>query len=583
MKKYLLPLVVAFLFSSCDFSNYTLEYETDFTTVFEKSGGEETATYQEVITYYEDLAKAYPNVKLQKMGETDSGEALHLALFSVNGTFDLEDLRQDHSILLINNGIHPGESDGIDATMMLFRDLAQDSIVVPENTVIATIPVYNIGGALNRNTTTRTNQNGPKEYGFRGNARNFDLNRDFIKADTRNTRSFYEIFHYVKPDVFVDTHVSNGADYQYTLTHLFTQHNKLGGKLGEYLDIEMIPALENALNRKKREITPYVNVFNDVPEKGFSQFLDHPRYSTGYTGLWGTLGMMVETHMLKPYDKRVWATYELLRSMIDITDEDTQYIKDLRTRALKDNLNKKNFRFNFVPDSTKPTSLSFKGYEASRLKSEVTGLKRLKYDTAKPFTKEILYYNQFKPTQQVKIPGGYIIPRSWWNIVELLEMNNIKLEPFKKDTTLQVEVYHIEDYETKNAPFEGHYLHENTKVASNKERVKIRKGDFYVSTQQAGINYLLETLEPEAPDSFFNWNFFDSVLQQKEHFSPYVFEEIALEYLKNNKKTEEEFSAKKATHPEFAKNWYSQLNWIHKRSGHYEKAHLRYPIFRVPR
>src|SRR5690606_21518973 len=211
----------------------------------------------------------------------------------------------------------------------------------------------NVGGALNRNSYTRANQNGPESYGFRGNARNFDLNRDFIKADTKNTRSFYEIFHYVKPDVFIDTHVSNGADYQYTLTHLFSQHNKLGGDLGRYLHQNLMPELHRSLSKKEWDITPYVNVFNQVPEKGFTQFNDHPRYSTGYTSLWNTLGMMVETHMLKPYDQRVWGTYELLRSMVEITDVDAEYIRKIRATANKAQREKKVYRFNYVPDSSR--------------------------------------------------------------------------------------------------------------------------------------------------------------------------------------------------------------------------------------
>ena len=583
MKRFLSVLLLLFIFSSCDFSNYILKTDYDFDTVFEKSEGKETATYPEVIEYYSNLAAVYPNVSIQEMGITDSGEPLHLAIYSPAGNFDLEELRKDHSILLINNGIHPGESDGIDATMMLFRDLAQDSIAVPKNTVIATIPVYNIGGALNRNSTTRTNQNGPKSYGFRGNARNYDLNRDFIKADTRNTLAFYEIFHTVKPDVFIDNHVSNGADYQYTLTHLFTQHNKLGGDLGKYLNAEMMPGLKKALERKDWDITPYVNVFNEVPEKGFSQFMDLPRYSTGYTSLWNTLGMMVETHMLKPYDKRVRGTYELMRSMIDITDEDTKLIKRLRAQANRNFRNKTNFEFNFVPDSTKPSTLQFKGYEGEQIESEVTGSQRLKYNRNEPFTQEITYYNNFKPTQQVEIPKGYIIPQGWWNVLELLEANQVEMQVYKKDTMLQAEAYRITDYQTRNSPYEGHYLHYDTQVEKSTTEINIRKGDVFIPTDQPAIRYLLETLEPEATDSFFNWNFFDSILQQKEGFSPYVFEDIAEELLEDYPEIEEEFIQKKQNDSEFAASWYAQLEWLHKKSDHYEKAHLRYPVFRVAR
>src|SRR5690606_17769438 len=259
---------------------------TDFITVFEKSNGIETATYQETIDFYTNLAEIHPQIAIQSIGETDSGRPLHLVILNPDNEFTFEHIRKTKRILLINNGIHPGEPDGIDATMLLFRDIALGKVIAPKNTVLVTIPIYNIGGSLNRNSTSRTNQNGPKDYGFRGNARNFDLNRDFIKCDTKNSKSFAQIFHLVQPDVFIDNHVSNGADYQYTLTHLFTQHNKLGGDLGKYLHTEMMPSLEQKLSIKNWDITPYVNVFNEVPEKGFSQFMDSPRYSTGYAALW---------------------------------------------------------------------------------------------------------------------------------------------------------------------------------------------------------------------------------------------------------------------------------------------------------
>lgn len=583
MKKVIFPLLLLLTLSACDFSKYILEQDLSFTTVFEESGGTETATYQQVIDHYEDLAAVYPTIELQIIGETDAGKPLHLAIFSQNKHFDLDDLREDHTILLINNGIHPGESDGIDATMMLFRDLVQDSIPVPENTVIATIPVYNIGGALNRNSFTRTNQQGPKAYGFRGNARNYDLNRDFIKADTKNTRSFYEIFHLVDPDIFIDTHVSNGADYQYTLTHLFTQHNQMGGEIGNYVNNSLRPQLEKALQEKDWDITPYVNIFNEVPEKGFTQFLDLPRYSTGYASLWNTPGMMVETHMLKPYDKRVWGTYELLRSMIEIADKDAKQIKQLRAQAFKTFPTQETYAFDFKTDSTLFRKLRFKGYEADRIESEVTGAMRLKYDTTRPFTREVDYFDTFKATRQVDIPKGYIIPQGWWPILQLLELNHVEMQEFEKDTVMQAQVYRIADYKTRNRAYEGHYPHYDTRVTSSRQNVTIRRGDFFVPIDQRAAKYLMATLEPEAPDSFFNWNFFDSVLQQKEGFSPYVFEDIAREFLDDHPEIEEEFLAKKENDPDFAGSWYAQLEWIHKRSDHYEKAHLRYPIFRVDR
>lgn len=576
MKKIIVLLI---LVVSCKSETSTSDF--DFTTRFETSNGTQTPEYTEVISYYEQLAKAYPQIHMQAIGETDSGNPLHIITLNPDAIFDFVDIRKNKRILLVNNGIHPGESDGIDATMMLFRDIVQGKIEVPKKTVLVAIPIYNIGGSLNRNTGTRANQNGPEEYGFRGNARNYDLNRDFIKSDTKNAKAFAQIYHLVQPDVFIDNHVSNGADYQYTLTHLFTQHNKLGGELGNYLHTTMHPELERKLTEKDWDITPYVNVFNSTPEKGFSQFIDSPRYSTGYTTLFNTLGMMVETHMLKPYKPRVEGTYELMKSMIEITEEQNEVIANLRKDVWKAYKEKGEYPISWVVDTTQSSTLNFKGYEGSFVQSEITGAMRLKYDRSKPFTKEVNYRNYFKATEQVSIPEAYLIPRGWHTVIDLLKLNNIEMTSFENDTTLTVESYRIEDYKTRTNAYEGHYSHYNTKVSVESKTIKFSKGDYLVSTNQSGIRYLLETMEPAAPDSFFNWNFFDTILQQKEGFSPYVFEDTAKQLLDTDSELKVEFEAKKATEERFAANWYAQLNWIFERSNGYEKAHMQYPVYRI--
>ncbi|MBW2936557.1 M14 family metallopeptidase [Aureisphaera sp. CAU 1614] len=584
MKKILSISFVLFFLFSCNKTEKTTTI--DFITRFETSKGTETPTYEEVISYYKKLAETYPTIVMYKMGMTDSGEPLHLVVFNPNRKVDTRletefSKTENKNILLINNGIHPGESDGIDASMLLLRDFAQGKIAPPENTIIAVIPIYNIGGALNRNSGSRTNQNGPIEYGFRGNARNFDLNRYFIKADSKNAKAFAEIFHLVNPDMFIDNHVSNGADYQYTLTHLFTQHNKLGGELGTYLHTSFMPQLEDSLVQKKWDITPYVNLFNRTPETGFSQFMDYPRYSTGYTTLYNTLGMMVETHMLKPYKQRVEGTYELMRSFINIAEKDASKIKELRKNSFNNFTTGNSYPITWTIDSSKTATLQFKGYEGTMEPSNITGASRLKYHRDQPFTKPVIYYNEFKAVESIKIPSAYIIPKGYWNVIDQLKNNQITLTEVKKDTLISAEVYKIKNYETFNNPYEGHYPHYNTQVETFEEEVSVKKGDFMVSTQQPGIRYLLETLEPMAVDSFFNWNYFDTILQQKEGFSPYVWEDLAEAFLNEHPEIKTEFETKKTTEPNFAANWFAQLDWIHKQSSNYEKSHLRYPIVRV--
>lgn len=557
------------------------EVALDFPTPFESSDGTTTATYDEVIKFYIKLAREFPKINIQTIGTTDSGKPLHLVTYNEEGNFNFQKIGEENTIILINNGIHPGESDGIDATMLLYRDLASGKIESPQKTIIVTIPVYNVGGALNRNSTTRANQNGPDSYGFRGNARNYDLNRDFIKNDTKNARTFAKIFHLTKPDIFIDNHVSNGADYQYTLTHLFTQHNKLGGELGEYLHNTLMPSLQDSLAVSDWDITPYVNVFNAPPETGFQQFMDYPRYSTGYTTLWNTLGMMVETHMLKPYKQRVEGTYALMNKMIGIAEKDGEKIKSLRKEAMERHLDWTYYPTDWKVDITKSSIINFKGFQADTIQSEVTGFPRLKYNREIPFTKEVVYQDYFVPSDSVEIPEAYIIKKQWTGVIDLLDANEIKYTLLKKDTTITVNSYKIDSFETLKSPYEGHYLHYNTKVRSSMENIFFTEGDLVVNTDQRGVRYILETLEPSCVDSFFNWNFFDAVLQQKEGFSPYVFENNALKLLQKDSILRKEFLLKKDDNVEFAENWYAQLQWIFERSEYYEKAHLQYPVYRI--
>ncbi|RZJ68906.1 MAG: hypothetical protein EOO45_14280 [Flavobacterium sp.] len=550
-------------------------------TPYEKGNGNQTTTYAEAIDYFKLLDKSFESVKMIEMGPTDSGEPLNIVIFNPGADFDFNRISKSKAVLLINNGIHPGEPDGIDATMLLYRNLATGKMKAPKNTVLVTIPIYNIGGALNRNSFSRANQNGPESYGFRGNARNYDLNRDFLKSDTKNARSFAEIFHTVNPDIFIDNHVSNGADYQYTFTYIATHHQKLGGRLGDFFQEEMIPEILNKLKKKKIEAIPYVNVHDDIPDKGFAKMMDYPRYSTGYASMFSVPGSMPETHMLKEYGARVKVTYEYMAASLEYIEKNHIKIKRLRAENLLNYKPGTKYTLQWEIDSAKVVQLPFKGFEGGYKTSEVSGKQRLFYDRKKPFTKGVPYYQTYKTAKEVTIPNAYIVPKSWWNVLELLRLNRIKMQPLKKDTIIEVESYRIADYKTSRSPYEGHYSHYDTRLILKKEKIKFSKGDLIIETQQKGVKYLLETLEPEAVDSYFNWNFFDAILQQKEYFSAYVFEDTAALLLKNNATLRADFELKKRNDKGFADDGEAQLDWIYRQSDYYEKSHMQYPVYRI--
>lgn len=549
--------------------------EFDYNIRFERTNGRETSTYEEMMAFYKAADTFSEKIKLKTYANTDKGLPLQVMTYK-SGTN-----KKNALDILINNGIHPGEPDGIDASMLLIKDLINNKLKLSNNVVLHIIPAYNLGGMINRNTTSRANQNGPKAYGFRGNARNYDLNRDFIKMDTDNMRAFAAIYHDIKPDVYVETHVSNGADYQYTLTHLFTQHNRLGDPLGDYLNDRFKPQLEQAVRNQDLLITPYVNVFGRSPYAGFSQFLDSPRYSTGYTALWNTLGMLIETHMLKTYNQRVIQTRAMLESIIQLSDQEHQKIKQLKAANFDAFENDEYYSFDYQIDSTDYETLKFKGYKANKFTSEVTGKKRLKYDRSQAITKKIPYFNKYKAGDSIRIPDYYVIPAAWKQVISRLKHNQIQMHALKKDSLLKVESYQIENYKTADRSYEGHYLHKDTKVSSSQKEKLFRKGDYIIPTNQSGRKYILEVLEPELKDSFFNWNFFDSILQRKEGFSAYVFEDYAVDYLAKHPELKKKFDQKKANNPSFRENHRAQLNWIYKQTPLYEDAHLQYPIYRM--
>ena len=291
---------------------------------FEKNR-ELTATYQEMIGFYQLLDKKYDQMRIFDFGQTDIGKPLNLIVLSGDKIFDPVEIRkQNKRLLFINNGIHPGEPEGVDASMMLVRDLLKRNSI-PKNVVICIIPVYNIDGMLNRGRS-RVNQNGPESYGFRGNYQNLDLNRDFVKGDSRNSKAFQKIFNTWQPEVFIDNHTSNGADYQYVMTLIAPQKDKLNPILSNYLTKQMLPDLYKKMKASNFEMTPYVNSIEETPDSGITGFLETARYSTGYAALHNTIGFMPETHMLKPYHQRVEGTYKFMEHVLEILERDSDLI-----------------------------------------------------------------------------------------------------------------------------------------------------------------------------------------------------------------------------------------------------------------
>ncbi len=552
-----------------------------FITRYETSGGRETPTYPEIIKWWQQLDGASGKVKMLTMGMTDAGYPLHLVVVSNNGDHNFSNIRGKKRVILINNGIHPGEPDGIDASMLLVRDIVQNKYKIPDHIVLAIIPVYNIGGCLDRSANYRVDQEGPEEFGFRGNSQNLDLNRDAIKCDSKDARAFTEIFHLTDPDVFVDNHVSNGADYQHVMTLITTQQSKLGGAMGQYLSSQFEPGIYSLMKTKGYDLLPYVNSFGDTPENGWPEFWDSPRYLSGYAALWNTFSFVPESHMLKPYAERVKATYALMQSFIEFTGTNSTRIKTLRDQAKESVKTQEDFPLKWELDKSLFKTILYKGYASGRKPSDVSGLPRLYYDRNKPFEKQVPVYNHYKAKSGVKKPKAYIIPQGWWKVIDLLKLNKVQMKQIARDTIIEVEETRIIDYKSEARQYEMHHPNSNVAISITTVKISFRKGDWYVPMNQVANRFLIETLEPQAEDSYFTWNFFDAILGQKEGYSAYAFEDIAAEYLKKTASLQEKLEQRVKSDTVFAKNARAQLSFVYQNSPWYEPAHMRYPVFRV--
>ena len=545
---------------------------------FSQWSGSTSPTYPDLINYYQELAEKHDEIELFNMGQSDFGLPIYLCVINGEGdSLKTFSKAKKATTILINNGIHPGEPDGINACLIWIDEWIQKGKQSEDMPVIAIIPAYNVGGAMNRSSSSRANQNGPEEYGFRGNAQNLDLNRDFIKMDSENAFTFAQLFHGLDPDVFIDTHVSNGADYQYTLTYIASVKERMAPSLGTLVHEEMIPWIAKDVENKKFPMIPYVSLLEDTPEKGISVFNDLPRYSMGYTALFNTISFTVETHMLKPFDDRVQSTLAFLESTFDWVTTHQLEIEKARSDAFEFDQKTTQFPYNYQLSDV-ADSIEFMGFEHEYIPSEVTGLDRLKYYRDRPFTMNVPYKNVYVPKDTLFVPKAFVIPRYQKEVLARLRANNIEMEELK-ESTLQVSKVRVLDYKSAKAPYEGHFIHSGTKTEVFEENQDVYAGDFAVLVNQRNKRFLLNVLEPTMPDSYFAWNFYDSHLQQKEYFSPYVFEDFAAELLQENPALKLELEEKKKSNKAFAENSWAQLYFVYQHSKFYEPTHNVLPIY----
>lgn len=553
-----------------------------YPTPYELGNQNQTTSWQQCITFYEKLATDFPSVlRFEQIGVSDNGIPMHAGVISSDAVFDREKIKREaRPVFFNNNGIHPGEPEGIDTCMALARDFCTqpDRLAALGRTVFLFIPIYNVDGCLNRQNTSRVNQDGPELFGFRANGRNLDLNRDFIKCDSLAAQVFNRFFSAWDPDVMVDTHTSNGADYSYTMTLIQTQADKLGKALGGFLRDKMLPKIYQDMEARGWPTCPYVNPVKETPDDGIEDFLEVPRFSTGYACLHHTIGFMPETHMLKPFADRYASMRALVETVLDFTIQNAGEIQALRSAAKK--AKNTHWPVQWKADYSKPSTFRFKGYQAVYSPSKIGSYTRLSYDRSQPWEKDIAYYEHFAEDVVIAAPIAYLIPQAWREVIERLQWNGVELARVQEDREYQVQTYRIKHVASRASAYEGHMFHDDMELSKQTETIQARAGDYLLMLNQDNARYAVETLEPQAHDSFFRWGFFNSILEKKEAYSDYVFEDSAFEMLQDEPELKQKFEHWSAMHPELLSDQSAVLDFIFANGKRFhEPEWRRYPVF----
>jgi len=558
----------------------------DWRTPAEITSYRTTPDYDETVAYLDRIAAAAPGtVKIENFGKTGEGRALKIVIVSKDGVFDPAAIHASgRAILLVQNSIHAGEMDGKDACLSLLRDIVinKNRAKLLDHVVLVFIPVYNIDGHERRSAYNRINQNGPEVMGWRANGSNLNLNRDYMKADTPETRAFLKMFHRWLPDFFVDDHVTDGMDYQYDVTFQADDSPDVAPATAHWLHETVTPEVTAQVNAAGHLAFPtqiFLNDEND-PAKGLARAGNEPRYSTGQMILENRPGLLVELHMLKDYKTRVTGNYELLRALLEVMNRDASKLIALNREAdaAASKLGAHPFNSKFpleVAWDGQNTPTLFHGYQYTRALSEVSGAMWVSY-RHEPWNATLPVATGVKITTSITLPAGYIVPPQWTHVIEVLAAHDVELHRTTAAWTGKVERYRCSGMQWKDAPFEGRHPLFGGEGGGTQpgrfgqcelaaETVTYPAGSVVVALNQRLSKVAIHWLEPEAPDSAVRWGFFDSIFEQKEYGEGYVIEKLARANLAKDPALKAEFEHRIDTDPHFAANPRARLEFFYER------------------
>src|ERR1700680_3747038 len=565
-------------------------------TVAETSGFRRTGRIEEVTRLCAAFAAAWPRaVQSLEFGRSAQGRPMRALIAS----------RADPRkvpLLMLQGGIHPGESDGKDAGFVALRELLDESAAagVLERIAILFVPAFNVDGHERFGRWNRPNQQGPEETGWRTTAQNLNLNRDYAKADAPEMRAMLGLIRAWDPLVCADLHVTDGADFQPDVS-LQAEPINQGDRHLYPAGRELRDGVIARIAAPGSMALPFYPDFAraDDPASGFLLTVYSPRFSTGYFPQRNRFTLLVETHSWKDYATRVRVTRNTIVALAQLlaahgaqwreqahqadaaaarlggTDVVLDYSSGWREGASADHTH--------AADLSATDMIDFKGYAYTREPSPISGEPVTVYDPRTPQIWHVPFRNRVAPSLVVKAPlGGYVVPCAWaQEIGARLALHGIGFERVRsRSEGVRVEAFRAEHAQFAGAPFEGR-MRTSLTGSWQREIQDIAAGSLFVPIAQAGARLVMHLLEPQAPDSYAAWGFFNACFEQKEYLEPYVADKIARTVLAESPPLQVEFERKLKDEAAFAANPRARRDFFLRRHSSWDSQLNLYPVFRV--
>ena len=564
-------------------------------TKAERTQWKQTADYEDVARYCRQLEAGSRWVKVASFGRTGQGRDLPLLIVSKDRAFTVEAARAlGKPIVLIQNGIHSGEIEGKDASLMLVRDLAvlRQHEELLDSVIVLVVPIFSADAHERRSRWNRINQNGPEEMGWRHTPVGYNLNRDYTKLDAPEMRALIgNVYTKWWPELLVDNHTTDGADYRYDITYAANHGAGVPASLDRWTAEAIDKGMVGRLAAKGHLVSTYFDIRGGSdPRAGIEYVNSLPRFSTGYAQLQSRAALLVETHMLKPYGARVKATYDLMLSLLEELHERpralTSAVREAEADAVARALAKDPALRTLVLStalSDRGVPYTWRGVQTRWEPSDITGTRVPRY-SAVPWDTTVTLYKETVPQSSVRLPeGGYVVPQEFTDVLDRLALHGIRTRRLARAWSDTVELTRVTAHTTGPEPYEGRMPVRVTGAQSERRFRAFRIGDVWVPLDQRGGALAAHLLEAQAPDGFMAWGFFLTVFQRKEYGNDYVVEPMARAMMARDPRLATDFRAKLAADTAFAHDPNARADWFFRRSSWNDPEQDLHPIARALR